>query len=94
LDADLADDHTVMAHGAAPEQVPVRMHRFTEFRVGPIATHAPILPVLPMSSGLGDALVGGDFLRGRRLWLSFSTRHVFVTPVQHGPWIAATRTDE
>jgi predicted aspartyl protease len=94
LDADLADDHTVMAHGAGPDQVPVRMHRFSDFRVGPIETHAPILPVVPMSSGMGDALVGGDFLRGRRVWLSFSTRRVLVTPVPNGPWIAATRTDE
>jgi predicted aspartyl protease len=94
LDADLADDRTVMAHGAAPDQVPVRIHRFSDFRVGPTLTHAPTLPVVPMSSGMGDALVGGDFLHGRRVWLSFSTQRVFVTPVQHGPWIAATRTDE
>jgi predicted aspartyl protease len=94
LDADLADDRTVMAHGAAPDQVPVRIHRFSDFRVGPTETHAPTLPVVPMSSGMGDALVGGDFLRGRRVWLSFSTRRVLVTPVQHGPWIAATHTDE
>lgn len=94
LDADLANDHTVMAHGAAPDQVPVRMHRFRDFRVGSIETYAPTLPVVPLSSDMGDALVGGDFLRGRRVWLSVSTRRVFVTPVQHGPWIAATRTDE
>ena len=33
----------------------------------------PALPVVPMSSGMGDALVGADFLQGRRVWLSFST---------------------
>jgi predicted aspartyl protease len=91
LDADLAGDRTVMAHGAAPDQVPVRIHRFSEFRVGPTEMHTPALPIVPMSSGMGDALVGGDFLHGRRFWLSFSTHRLFVTPIEHGPWIAVTR---
>jgi predicted aspartyl protease len=93
-DADLAGDHTVIAHGAGPDQIPVRLHRFSDFRVGPTAMHAPALPVVPMSSGMGDALVGGDFLSGRRIWLSFATQHVYVSAVQHGPWIAVTRADE
>jgi predicted aspartyl protease len=92
LDADLAGDRTVMAHGAAPDQVPVRIHRFAEFRVGPTEMHTPALPIVPMSSSMGDALVGGDFLRGRRVWLSFSTHRMFVTPIEQGPWIAVTRT--
>jgi predicted aspartyl protease len=93
-DGDLADDRTVMAHGAAPDQVPVRIHQFSDFRVGPAETRAPRLPVVPMSAGMGDALVGGDFLCDRRVWLSFATRRVFVTPIERGPLIAATRTDE
>jgi hypothetical protein len=28
---------------------------------------------------VGDALIGGDFLRGRHIWLSFATRRLFVT---------------
>ena len=90
----MATDRTVMAHGAAPDQVAVRIHRFREFRVGPAVMHAPALPVVPMSSGMGDALVGADFLQGRRVWLSFSTQRVFVTPLERGPWIAVTRTGE
>ena len=39
---------------------------------------------------MGDALIGADFLRGRRVWLSFSTHRVLVTPIQSGPWIAVT----
>jgi predicted aspartyl protease len=94
LEADLASDRTVMAHGAAPDQIPVRIHRFTTFRVGPAEMHAPALPVVPMSSGMGDALIGGDFLRGRRVWVSFSTQQLFLAPLEHGPWLAVTRTDE
>jgi predicted aspartyl protease len=91
---DLSADRTVMAHGAAPDHVPVRIHRFREFRVGPAMLQSPLLPVVPMTGGMGDALVGADFLRGRRVWLSFSTHHVFVTPLERGPWIAVTQTGE
>ena len=88
----LAGDRMVTAHGAAPEHVPVHLHRFREFRVGPALLPTPLLPVVPMSSGMGDALVGADFLQGRRVWLSFSTQRVLVTPLERGPWIAVTRT--
>ncbi len=91
-DGDMASDRLVMAHGAAPDHVQVRIHRFREFRVGSAVMETPALPVVPMSSGMGDALVGGDFLQGRRVWLSFSTRRVFVAPLENGPWIAMTRT--
>jgi len=94
LEADFASDRTVLAHGAAPDQIPVRIHRFTTFRVGPAEMWAPALPVVPMSSGMGDALIGGDFLRGRRVWVSFSTQQLFLAPVEHGPWLAVSRTDE
>jgi predicted aspartyl protease len=93
-EADLVSDRTIMAHGAAPEQVPVRIHHFRELRVGPAVMQAPALPVVPMTSSMGDALVGGDFLRGRRVWLSFATQRVYVTPLETGPWIAATHAGE
>jgi predicted aspartyl protease len=93
LEADFAGDRTVMAHGAAPDQIPVRIHRFTTFRVGPAEMRAPALPVVPMASGMGDALIGGDFLRGRRVWVSFSTQQLFLAPLEHGPWLALTRAD-
>jgi len=91
LPNDLAKDRTVMAHGAAPDHVPVRLHQFREFRVGAALMRGPTLPVVPMTSGMGDALVGADFLQGRRVWLSFATHRVFVAPLEHGPWIAVTR---
>lgn len=90
----LASDRTVMAHGASPDQVPVHIHRFRELRVGPAVMHGPVLPVVPMSGGMGDGLVGADFLQGRRVWLSFSAQRIFVTPLETGPWIAVTRAGE
>jgi hypothetical protein len=87
----LAGDGTVMAHGAAPDQVAVRIHRFRELRVGPTVMDWPTLPVVPMSDGMGDALVGADFLRGRRVWLSYATNRVFITPVERNAAIAEAR---
>jgi predicted aspartyl protease len=90
----LSADRTVMAHGAAPNQVAVRVHQFRELRVGPAVMAAPALPVVPMTSGMGDALVGADFLKGRRVWLSFSTHRIFVTQLERGPLLATTDAPE
>jgi len=90
----LSNDHTVMAHGAAPNQIAVHVHRFRELRVGPSVIEGPTLPVVPMTGGMGDALVGADFLKGRRAWLSYSTHRIFVTPLEHGPLLAVTHTPE
>lgn len=90
----LSGDRTVVAHGAAPNQVEVKVHRFRELRVGPAVMEAPALPVVPMTSGMGDALVGADFLKGRRTWLSFSTHRIFVTPLERAPLLAITNTRE
>jgi predicted aspartyl protease len=88
---ELAGDGTVMAHGAAPDQVAVRIHRFRELRIGPTVMRRPTLPVVPMSDGMGDALVGADFLEGRRVWLSYATNRVFITPVERSAAIAEAR---
>jgi len=59
--------------------------------VGPAVVQAPALPVVPVVGGMGDALVGADFLHGRRAWLSFSTHRLFVTPLQSSPSVAMLR---
>jgi predicted aspartyl protease len=88
----MATDPTIIAQGATPDQVPVHIHLFHTFRVGSAMMHTPELLVVPKVGAMADALVGADFLRGRRVWLSFSAQRVFVTPLETGPWIAMTRT--
>jgi predicted aspartyl protease len=87
-EGEMETDRIVVAHGAAPEPVTVRLHRFHELRVGPAVMHWPVLPVVPMSPGMGDALVGADFLQGRRVWISFASHRLFITPLEQGPLIA------
>ena len=64
VEDELAGDGTVMAHGAAPDQVAVRIHRFRELRVGPTVMHEPTLPVVPMTRRHGRC-AGGRRLPAR-----------------------------
>ena len=74
----MANDIVVRHHGAGPGSQEARLHRFALLRIGPEERTAPALSVLPVDVGVGDALVGEDFLHGRRLGLSFATRQVFI----------------
>ncbi|HEX3575701.1 MAG TPA: retroviral-like aspartic protease family protein [Rhodopila sp.] len=56
-----------------------RLHRFKHLRIGPVVEAAPAMLVLPSDFGVGDALIGEQFLQDRRVWLSFRNRQVFVS---------------
>jgi hypothetical protein len=78
----LANDPIVQHHGAGPGTQEARLHRFHLLQIGPAAAPEPILSVLPVDAGVGDALVGEDFIGGRRIWMSFSNREVFISTGQ------------
>jgi predicted aspartyl protease len=80
----MAGDPIVQHHGAGPGSQEARLHRFGLLQIGPAAAVDPILSVLPVDAGVGDALVGEDFIDGRRIWLSFSSRDVFIATSQPG----------
>ena len=74
----LARDRFAVARGAAPNAVRVRLQQFRSLQVGPWFARDPVLPILPLPAGVGDGLVGEDFLLHRRVWLSFAAPQVFV----------------
>jgi predicted aspartyl protease len=76
---DMQSDATIRLYGASPGMIRVPLHRFHELRVGPVVVHHPQIEVVPDDSLMADALLGEDFLRGRREWLSFATGHLFVS---------------
>jgi predicted aspartyl protease len=80
----LAGDPVVQHHGAGPGTQEGRLHRFNLLQIGPAEAESPLLSVLPVDAGVGDALVGEDFINGRRIWLSFSTREVFIATTKPG----------
>jgi predicted aspartyl protease len=82
-EANMATDPTIQHWGAGPGVLLSHVHQFLQLRIGPAVMKQPQLSVLPTSAGVGDALVGEDFLRGRRVWLSFPTRQLFVSPLAH-----------
>jgi predicted aspartyl protease len=75
----MAADIVVRQRGVGPGVAISHMHRFQLLRVGPTSTPAPLLTVLPTDAGIGDMLIGEDFLTGRRVWLSFKPAQVFVS---------------
>jgi hypothetical protein len=79
----MAGDPKVRHRGAGPALLETHVHRFSELRIGPAVMAHPALSVLQTPTGVGDALVGEDFLQGRRVWLSFPTRQLFVSPLRH-----------
>jgi hypothetical protein len=74
----LAGDQVVQHHGAGPGMQEARLHQFSLLRIGATETHDWRLSVLPIDVGVGDALIGEDFIDGRRIWMSFANREVFV----------------
>lgn len=77
----MAPDPVILQHGAGPEAVPSHLHRFASLVIGPATISGPQLTVVSSRFGVGDAIVGQDFLQGRRVWMSFATQQVFVTPL-------------
>jgi len=77
--AKMRSDPLIRLYGASPGMIRVPLHRFHELRVGPVAIQRPQIEVVPDDSLEADALLGDEFLRGRRNWLSVATDHLFVS---------------
>jgi len=78
-DATLAHDPVVRQHGVGPGEALSHLHQFQYLKIGPVSDVAPAITVLPSDFGVGDALIGETFLQGRRVWLAFRNRQVFVS---------------
>lgn len=75
----MAADPQVRQVGVGPGVAYARLHRFQSLRIGPTSFSSPTMPVLLSEAGIGDMLIGEDFLEGRRVWLSFNPPQVFVS---------------
>lgn len=75
---ELARAPAVVSASGAPGGFASRVRRFRELRVGADTRRGPILLVGELPVSAGDALLGGDYLTTRRLWLSFANGEVFV----------------
>jgi len=72
-------DAAARVAGVGPRRLIARLHRFDTLSVAGITTSSPALVVSDVHlSPLLDMLLGVDWLRTHRVWLSFATRQVFV----------------
>ncbi|MBV9812550.1 MAG: aspartyl protease family protein [Acetobacteraceae bacterium] len=84
-EAAVASDPTRAARGIGSGGVTLRQHRFDRFQVGPIVAQNNSLWVGPIRlPGKLDMLLGADWLRGRKVWLSFATDTVFISLPSRG----------
>ncbi len=81
----LAHDPSGNGSGVGPAPILMHRHRFAALSVGPIVTRDTTLWVASVHVvPIVDMLLGADWLRSRRVWLSFSTKQVFVAAAQSG----------
>ncbi|WP_428490236.1 retroviral-like aspartic protease family protein [Rhodopila sp.] len=86
----LANDPAVRQRGVGPTETISRLHQFRSLRIGPVTRYQPRITVMTSDFGVGDALIGEQFLQGRRVWLAFHSRQIFVSPASQ-PSVPAQR---
>jgi predicted aspartyl protease len=77
--AALARDPSANLRGAAAETVKSRAHRFNRLDIGGEVVRDPVIVVATLGLQDADLVLGADFLRTRRAWLSYGSRRVFLT---------------
>jgi predicted aspartyl protease len=70
-------------HGAGQDRLDVRAHRFGTVQVGPDVMRGMIVGItaLPEADPF-DMVLGQDFMRSRRLWLSYARQRLYVQRVE------------
>ena len=80
----LAQDRAGMALGVDGASLATYDHRFGELRVGGTRYASPTLNVSPLHVTVADMLLGIDWLRGNRVWISYAARRVTIQPSPPG----------
>jgi Aspartyl protease len=76
----LQNDPNQIVSGMGPHTVTVWQHQFRAMLIGGETIPAPRFLVAPIElSPITDMLLGADWLKGRRVWISYATHQLFVT---------------
>lgn len=76
--AELAHDPVTTLRGAAAEIVKSHAHRFMRLDIAGQVVRDPVIMVAPLGLQDADLVLGADFLRGHRVWLSYASHRVFL----------------
>jgi predicted aspartyl protease len=74
----LAGDPRVMLRGAGPELAEGRRHRFERLVLAGESFREVRLTVMQRQSDEDDMIIGMDYMAGRRIWLAYPRRKVFI----------------
>ncbi len=73
------DPQRTMA-GLGPHKITGWQHRFRSLGIGGETSDTPFILVAPISLyPLSDMLLGADWFKSRRVWISYTTKQLFVT---------------
>jgi predicted aspartyl protease len=75
----LARDRVVTVRGAAAEQLSAYVHRFAQLKIGAEIIRNPEIIVTDVRLSDADLVLGIDFLRSRRIWLSYGSQQIFLS---------------
>ena len=74
----LARDRVATVRGAAAEQLAAHVHRFSHLDIGTESIRTPEIIVTDVRLSDADLVLGIDFLRPRRIWLSYGSQQIFI----------------
>ena len=72
----LALDRSGKSTGIDGATIATRGHRFATFQIGSVTYARPVISVSPLHIGIADMLLGADWLRANRVWISYAARRV------------------
>ena len=78
-DAVLARDRVLTVHGAAAEQLSAHVHRFAQLAIGTEVIRNLEIAVTDVRLNDADLVLGIDFLRSRRMWMSYGSQQIFLS---------------
>jgi predicted aspartyl protease len=83
-DAQLASDPTTSSHGVDQNEIPVRVHEFSNVHIGSQAFSKVRIQVGELKLTGASMLLGVDYASVRHIWLSYNSQQMFVArrPVQ------------
>ena len=74
----LARERVATVHGVAAEQLAAHVHRFSQLQIGAETIRDPEIIVTDVRLSDADLVLGIDFLRPRRVWLSYGSQQIFI----------------
>ena len=81
-DAVMARDPAITVHGAVAEQLGAHVHRFAQLAIGTEVIRNLEIAVTDVRLNDADLVLGIDFLRSRRMWMSYGSQQIFLS--RHG----------